>query len=166
MKTHITSNLRPLLRPLYPFIIAIAGLCAVPRNARAQLYVTSRPVGSAIGLVSEYSATTGAAINTSFITGLNFPAALALLGNTLFVANFGNGTLGKYDANTGKAINASFITGLNEPTGLALLGNTLFVPNNGNGTVGEYDATTGKIINANFITGLTRPVGIAIKSAK
>ena len=41
-------------------------------------------------------------------------------GNTLFVANFGSGTVGEYDATTGAAINASFITGLIEPEGLAV----------------------------------------------
>ena len=89
-----------------------------------------------------------------------------MLGNTLFVANFGSGTVGEYDATTGAAINANFITGLNRPVGLALLGNTLFVANHGSGTVGKYNATTGAAINANFITGLNTPVGLAVKSAK
>ena len=40
MKTSITSNLRPLLRDFYPFLIAIAVLWAVPRNAHAQLLGT------------------------------------------------------------------------------------------------------------------------------
>ena len=49
MKTSITSNWRPLLRALYAFVIAIIVLWAMPRNARAQLYVTHggvAPVGS------------------------------------------------------------------------------------------------------------------------
>jgi hypothetical protein len=87
-----------------------------------------------------------------------------LLGNTLFVANFGSGTVGAYDATTGAPINASLITGLNRPVGLALLSNNLFVVNQAsNGTVGKYNATTGAAINANFITGLITPVGLAVK---
>jgi hypothetical protein len=50
--------------------------------------------------------------------GLVRPEGLAVLGNTLFVANNGNGTVGKYDAKTGAAINAAFITGLSSPEGL------------------------------------------------
>jgi hypothetical protein len=115
MKNPITSNFRPLLRAFYAFLITIAALWAMPRNAHAQLYVTQLS-----GVVSEYDATTGAAINASFITGLMFPGGLAVSGNTLFVANELGTTVGKYDANTGAAINASFITGLKFPFGVAV----------------------------------------------
>jgi len=119
MKTTLTSNWRPLLRAFYPFLIAAAALWAMPKNAHAQLYVTSIPPVGLIGVVGEYDAKTGAAISPSFITGLSEPSGLAVKGNTLFVANFG-GTVGEYDATTGAAINASFITGLSEPSGLAV----------------------------------------------
>ena len=69
--------------------------------------------------VGEYDATTGAAISPSFITGLSAPIGLAVLGNTLFVANNAN-TVGEYDAKTGAAINASFITRLTDPFGVAV----------------------------------------------
>jgi hypothetical protein len=159
MKTTLTSNWRPLLRALYAFLITIAVLWAMPRNAHAQLYVTQG------NIVSEYDAKTGAAINPNFIAGLSSPFQIVLLGNTLFVSNL-SGTIGEYDAKTGAAINANFVTGLSSPQELALLGNTLFVPNSGSGTVGTYDATTGAAINANFVTGLNSPFGIAVKSAK
>jgi hypothetical protein len=159
MKTTLTSNWRPLLRALYAFLITIAVLWAMPRNAHAQLYVTQG------NIVSEYDAKTGAAINPNFIAGLSSPFQIVLLGNTLFVSNL-SGTIGEYDAKTGASISAGFITGLNEPVGLVLLGNTLFVANFGGGTIGEYDAKTGAAINANFVTGLNSPFGIAVKSAK
>ena len=150
------------MRVFYAFVIAIAALCAVAENARAQLYVTQEPSfpSSVIGVVSEFP------INTDLITGLSVPVGLALRGNTLFVAIQGIQTVGKYDATTGGVINPSFIMGLSLPVGLALGGNILFVANAGNGTVGEYDATTGEVIKANFITGLGYPEGIAVKSAK
>jgi DNA-binding beta-propeller fold protein YncE len=107
MHTSIPSNWRPLLRALYAFLITIAVLWAMPRNAHAQLYVTQFTGNS----VSEYDTKTGALINASFITGLNGPIGLALSGNTLFVVNQGNGTVGEYDATTGAAINANFIAG-------------------------------------------------------
>jgi hypothetical protein len=164
MKTIVTSNLRPLLRALYAFHIAIAVLWAMPRNAQAQLYVLQNNPGK-IGTVSEYS-TTGAVINANFITGLSVPSGLALLGNTLFVTNSGSGTVGKYDATTGGAINAGFITGLNGPTGIAVSNNSLFVTYYSyqqGFTVGKYDATTGAAINANFIRG---PTGTFILAAR
>src|SRR5260221_13034286 len=120
MKTTLTSNWRPLLRAFYPFVIAAAALWAMPKNARAQLYVTEFPQGGGpIGFVGKYDGTTGAAISPSFITGLSFPRGLAVLGNTLFVSNETDNTVGKYDATTGAAIIPNFITGLSEPLGLA-----------------------------------------------
>jgi hypothetical protein len=96
-----------------------------------------------------------------------------VLGDTLFVANYGDDTIGEYDATTGATINANFITGLQNPTGLAVLGNTLFVANQTSnsgspmfipGTVGEYNSTTGAAINVNFITGLSSPGGLAVSA--
>ena len=80
MNASITSNRRPLARALYAFFVAIA-LGATPPNARAKVYVTQ------FSIVSEYDATTGGVIKASFIMGLNLPVALALSGNTLFVAS-------------------------------------------------------------------------------
>ena len=107
------------MRAFYPFLIAIAALWAMPKNAHAQLYVTEVP-GDNGGVVDKYDAKTGAAISPSFITGMGFPLGLAVLGNKLFVVDFASGTVGKYDATTGEAINANFITGLQFPTGLAV----------------------------------------------
>jgi len=163
MKSSINSNLRPLLRAFQAFLVAIAGLWPMPRNAHAQLYVIR---DSKTGIVSEYDAKTGEVINANFITGPSRPVALAVKGNTLFVTNENGGTVGKYDASTGGAINPGFITGLSGPEGLALSGNSLFVTNLNGGAVGNYDANTGTAINASFITGLNNPVGLAVKSAK
>src|SRR5260370_725044 len=142
MKTTLTSNWRPLLRAFYPFLITIAALWAMPKNARAQLYVTELPQGGPIGVVDKYDATTGAAISASFITGLNDPVGLAVLGNTLFVANTSGSTDGKYDSTTGAAISPSFITGLTAPEGLAVKSNTLSASKISNGTSTTYDSTT------------------------
>ena len=135
----------------------------------ADLAQFSSPINFGLGRVGAYNATTGGAINANLVTALNAPVALALSGNTLFVANSANGDLdlgsvGEYNATTGAAINANFITGLQGPDGLAVFGNTLFVATveSGLGRVGEYDATTGAAINANFITGLQSPAGLVV----
>ena len=176
MKSSITSNWRPLLRALYPFLIAVAVLWAMPRNAQAQiLYVTNRP-GSGAVVVSKYNAITGALINANFITGLSNhnDIGLAVLGNTLFVADCGRDTVGAYDATTGAAIKAEFITQLPCPQGLALkppskfphgAGPILFVVNFRINRIGAYDGSTGATINPSLITvGLSSPVGLAFTS--
>jgi hypothetical protein len=68
--------------------------------------------------VAEYDATTGAVINASFISGIQSPVGLAVVGNTLYVAQDEGATLGTsfvstYNATTGALIKANFITGLN-----------------------------------------------------
>jgi DNA-binding beta-propeller fold protein YncE len=168
MKTNITSNWKPLLRVVYAFIIAITALWVVPRNACAQLYVTKPllPPGL-LGVVSKYR-TDGTVFppnGAKFIAGVNFPEALALNGNTLFVANGGDNTVSAYTANTDTATPAphfTTITGLKQPAGLAVLGDTLFVANSRAGTVGTYKAKTGDEINASFIKGLSGPAGLAV----
>ena len=162
MKTIMTSNWRPLGRALCTLLLGIAALWAMPRSAHAQLYVSQLSNGS----VGEYDATTGVAINANFITGLDNPGALALLGNKLFAANQTSGRVGEYNATTGAAINVNFILGLYEPFGLALSGNNLFVWNGLNNTVGKYDATTSAEIKANFITGLNHPSALVLSGNK
>ena len=61
---------------------------------------------------------TGALINPSFISGIQYPVGLAVLGNTLYVAqdggdNDGTSVISTYDVNSGALLNANFITGLN-----------------------------------------------------
>ena len=172
MKTIITSNWRPLRRAVCSLLLGIAALRAMPRSARAQLYVSQVGNGANTGTVGTYDATTGAVINAKFITGVNDAGAIMLSGNTLFLANNGlfgtNGEVGTYNATTGAAINANLITGLTFPDAFALSGNDLFVATAatglGVGKVGEYNATTGSVINATLITPLhptprTRVVG-------
>ena len=157
MKAITTSNRRPQCRALCALLLGIAALWAPPSVARAQLFVSQSNAGS----VGEYDATTGAAINASFITGLNQPLfGIAVSGKHFFVVN-NDTTVGEYDAGTGEAINVSFITGLNGPLGLAISGNSLFVTNNGDGTVGEYNATTGAAMNPRLIT-LSGPADLAV----
>jgi hypothetical protein len=99
------------------------------------------------------------------IIGLTEPTALAVLGNTLFVAEFGNNRVGKYSAVTGAALDADFIQ-LPRPVALAVSGdfNVLFVMNRV-GTVSAYDAKSG-INLVNYFINLDHPLGLAIKREK
>ena len=68
MKTIITSNWRPLRRAVCTLLLGIAALWAMPRSARAQLYVSQ--VGQRVTrYLGEYNATTGAVINANLIRG-------------------------------------------------------------------------------------------------
>jgi len=84
------------------------------------MYVTNFNLGT----VSEYNTTTGATINSSLISGLDFPESIALVGSDLYVANESSGTIGEYDIN-GNTINAALISGLMNgmagPNGLAVV---------------------------------------------
>jgi hypothetical protein len=116
--------------------------------------------------IGEYNATTGATINSAFISsGLNAPGTIELSGGNLFVANTGNNTIGEYNAATGATINSTLISGLNFPSDFALSGGNLFVTNAVTNTIGEYNATTGATINSAFISsGLNNPSGIVVSS--
>jgi hypothetical protein len=66
MKPSLRANLRSLCRAFCTALIGITALLATPRIATAQIYVSEQE-----GTVGEYDATTGAAIDANFITGLN-----------------------------------------------------------------------------------------------
>src|SRR5437879_3772594 len=119
MKTNTKSNSGPLSRALAPLLLApvVAALCLIPVTGRAQIFVTN----AGNNTIGEYNATTGATINSSFISsGLNRPVGIALSGGSLFVTNVLGNTIGEYNATTGATINSSFISsGLNGPDGIA-----------------------------------------------
>lgn len=71
------------------------------------------------GVIGKYNATTGAAVNASFLT-LPGAAGLAFDQGTLYVAQYVSGKISSYDAATGAAINANLVTGLAGPVGLAI----------------------------------------------
>jgi 6-phosphogluconolactonase (cycloisomerase 2 family) len=157
------------LRAVSAFLIALAALSAIPRNAGAQIYVTQ--VGFTLtGSVSAFDLNTTPQNPTSGftpITGLKTPVGLAVANNNLFVANRGDGTVGVYNAKTGASENPQLITGLKKPTGLAFAANTLYVSDFSDGTVTAYtfDPNTNTVTPAfgfNTITGLKMPTGLAI----
>jgi hypothetical protein len=99
-------------RSLTKLLVIIVNLAVLSASLHAQtptptpsptptLYVSE--VGGTFK-VGEYNATTGAAINANFITGLNYPTGLAVSGNILFVASRNRGTVEEYNATTGAAI--------------------------------------------------------------
>ena len=159
------------MRAASAFLIAITALAAMSRTAQAQLYVTQLVGLGPAGVVSQYQLPSGTLMNANFITGLQGPVGLAVMGSLLFVANQANNTVDEYDAGTGAPINPTFIapfseddnpTGVSKPTGLAVMGNMLYVSNFKSGIVGGYDISTGAANAKFFIRGLTKPAGLAV----
>jgi hypothetical protein len=163
MKKIITSNSRALRSALCTLLLGITALWAMPRNADANPVLYAVFPGYSIG---KYDATTGAVIQSGFISSdcraMAFSGKVTNPPNTIFVLTpMYQGppttpTVSQYSM-TGMVINLNFITGLYDETGIAVVGNHLFVaydqagvPNNYS-TVAEYNATTGAVKNANLI---------------
>lgn len=109
------------------------------------------------GTVREYNSTSGAVVNSSFISGLGRPYGIALDGQGhIYVADAGNLNIGVYDATTGAPVNTSLISFSSSPLSIAFDGQgDMFV---GYGSVvGEFNAMTGAAINPTLITGLSQP---------
>jgi len=110
----------------------------------------------------------GLAINSSYITGLDFPVSMAFdsAGN-LYVGNGvtkGLGSISKYSPN-GTLINSSLITGLDSPSGLALdMNDNIYVTYPANGSIRKY-SPDGALLNASFLLNTGDPTGIAFDRA-
>jgi hypothetical protein len=152
-----------------------------PTNASAaDILLANNSVGGG-ATVSEYDASTGALINSSF---LSVPSpyvigSMAVSNDLLYVFtdNGSQSAVGEYNATTGAPINPAFITWVNQvppgpdsqyPYCIAVANGVLFVANRGaslpgdSGSVAEYDAMTGATVNASLITGLAVPTSIAV----
>jgi hypothetical protein len=138
-------------------IVAIAvpaSLCFMPITANAQIFVTIPGTFNHDGMIAEYNLD-GTPINTSLVTGLDYPQGIVASGGHLFVANYQTSTIGECDAATGATINASLISGL--PGGLTWLavsddGAYLFASSPNSGKIGKY-TTSGAVVNAAFVSG-------------
>src|SRR5436190_20889420 len=79
MKTLTTYNSQPLLRDFAALLLAavVAALCLTPVTGRAQIFVTNEGNNT----IGEYNSTTGATINSSFISSvLITPRRIAFAG--------------------------------------------------------------------------------------
>ncbi len=113
--------------------------------ANGNLYVANEG-GSTIG---EYSASTGATVDASFISGLSVPNPLLLAasGTSLYVGSE-TGGITEYSLSNG-AKNTSFsATNTGSVQGLAVLGTTLLELDANTGKVNEFNASTGASLSS------------------
>ena len=129
-------------------MVLLAGvLCGLPRPALGNLFVADAgPFNmEGHGTIGEYTES-GATVNASLITGLSFPASVAVSDGFIYVTNSHDGTIGKYTT-SGVPINPTLISGLNVPVDIEVSGGDLYVAEVGAGRVGKY-TTSGATINA------------------
>jgi hypothetical protein len=142
---------RTLIQLFGPSAIAVSGM---------DLFVVNSNISSESDKVGKYT-TSGTVVNRDLIEGLSIPHALAVSGNNLFVADFGNGDVGKYTT-SGQPVNANLVPDAPSVSGIAVFGNSLFVADSSRGRISQYDATTGELIDPTLISGLGHPGALAI----
>ncbi|MEO6848909.1 MAG: hypothetical protein ABI443_14285 [Chthoniobacterales bacterium] len=108
------------------FISGLTAATGMAVDASGNLYVAN-----ASNQISKYDSSANLIGTAGFITGLNHPYGLSLVGNDLYVVNNGTGTVGEYDiTNPTNHANSSIISGLTnaisidvvpEPSDVALL---------------------------------------------
>ena len=142
---------RSLIQVFGPSAIVVSGM---------DLFMVNSNISSERNKVGKYT-TSGAVVNRDLIAGLSIPNALAVSGNKLFVADFGNGNIGKY-ITSGEPVNARLIQDVFSISDIAVFGNSLFVANASLGTISQYNATTGELMDPRLVSGLDHPSALAI----
>jgi hypothetical protein len=130
-------------------------------TASGQIYVAS---GLFTGKVAKYS-NSGTVINSSLITGLNFPTGVAVDGQgSLYVVVRNDNKVSRY-TESGGLLNATLLS-YSTPSGIAsdFLGH-LYVARTDPGSVGEF-TTAGQPVSVPFATGLFNPNGVAYNEGK
>jgi len=161
----VAGLFRSVTMPIAALALA-AGAALAPPAAQGQIFVGLNTGASSP--VAEYNPS-GTPINTTLVSGVDFPSPILVSGSTMYVAhNFD--AISQYilgsTAGTISSSNTSFITGLSDPVGIAVSGSDLFVLNISSGTIGEY-TTSGTAINASLVTGLNEsPSDLAISGSE
>lgn len=108
----------------------------------------------------------GAPENAYFITGLDKPQGITVIGDELYVSLGKANRVAKYDAKSGAIINDSLITseaGIKNPYRLASNGSELLVNSfYGRNSVGSYNPTTGAAVNTALVADIPFPTGLSV----
>jgi hypothetical protein len=147
---------------------ALLAISLLAQRSRADIFVTQWATdgtnGPGTGAVVQYT-NSGQLITNSLITGLNHPEGIAVVGNSIYVADWGANRVGKYvmgvTPGTLASSNPTFATGLNGPGGIAANDSFVFVANQNSGTVAQYTAS-GTLVNGSLISGLGYPTSVIV----
>jgi hypothetical protein len=138
-------------------LIAAMGIFSIGVSEAATMFVANYADTPGTGSVGTYDSVTGAAINASFITGLNDPGAIQAGNGAVYVMSYLDNKISSYSSTTGATLNASLVAGLDSPFDMSVSGNDLYVLENGNThlRIGRYNATTGAALSSSLITGIS-----------
>lgn len=143
---------RGITRGAALLVVGLGVLAAPESKAQVNTLYAANIVSQ---MIETYDATTGALINSSFITGATRTTGMAVdpISNTLYLADFVQNTVKAYNATTGAPMPGfTTITGLTSPGDLTVSNGVLYVTNPGAGQVRTYNAATGALDNASFIS--------------
>jgi hypothetical protein len=87
--------------------------------SKGSLFVVSHGTEPKSGTVGEYT-TAGALVNAALVSDLDFPGAIDLAGENLFVTSYFDGMIGKYTI-SGETVNPVLVSGLDGPTSIAVI---------------------------------------------
>ncbi len=131
------------------------------------LVLNSGPSGS----ITEFSASSGAFLMNIRGAAYAFddPAALAVTGTHVFVADKGNDSVTEVDATTGKLVRVIARQGLSAPDGVAIGGGSVWVADQATSGVTAISAATGQVLgnrtDANATYGFWHPTVMASTGA-
>lgn len=139
-----------------PFVTGLSGPLGLASDESA-LYVSN--FGS--GRISKYNLSTGAVINTNFISSFEPFQGMLYISGSLVVTRPDSGAVSRYSVSTG-VLTASQGTGFLIPTAITQdATGKLFISDSGNGTVKKYDINLNAIDSQFITTGLQNPTGLA-----
>lgn len=116
--------------------------------------------------IATVDATTGAVLNDNFITGITQPHGILQVGDSVYVANWGNDGISIYDPISG-ALTGSIIDetpgNLNNPVYLRVgPDGALWVTSQINDRINRYELSTGNTLSPLVISGLDGPSGFVL----
>lgn len=143
---------------------------AVAADSSGNIWISDAPGGTGGGVTEFPAGNPASAVNLTGVSGAgyNSPAAIAVNGNSIWVANSGNNSLTLLDILGTSATATSFTPiGLSSPHGLAIdASGNVWISSYLGGTVAEVDSNGNQVTSSPFSGGgLSSPAGVAIDSA-
>ena len=100
---------------------------------------------------------------TTVLDGLDYPYALVLNGNELFVSDRDSGKISKIDITEATPTITDLVTDVSGILGMAINGNFLYYSVITNNKISKIDLTASTPTSTDVVTGLNQPLGLAFK---
>lgn len=117
------------------------------------------------GRIATVDASSGAILNDNFVTGITNPHGILQIGNSVYVADWGNDRISIYNPNSGAltgSINDATPGNLDNPVYMRVgPDGALWVTSQVNNRINRYDISNGNTLTPLVTTGLSGPSGFA-----